>query len=170
MADRFDPSSIMQGLQGDLERSVPNFNPQQYMPVRDDRSRAEVREDLERELEALDFDALERLKEKAIDTMDPELFIELKNDLENSLVKFLRFYRKFEDLNSEESRKIALKEKELKLEARHDWASKFRLFFFRILASVLLIFTLFGIGYVEHSYDWARLPMTKYFSPAMPQP
>ncbi|TGG93834.1 hypothetical protein E4656_06465 [Natronospirillum operosum] len=168
MAGRFDPSSIIQNLQGFSGTGSNNELPS--LPARDNRTRAEVREDFDKELEELDFAALEELKEKALDATEPEGFFELKDDLENSLVKFLRFYRAFEGLNSEESRKVALKEQELKLEARHDWASKFRLFFFRILASALLVFTLFGIGYIEYQYDWARLPMTKYFSPTVTQP
>lgn len=167
MAGRFDPPSIMNNLQG-LSRMTSYEPPSISVP--DKRSRAEVREDFERELEELDLPALEELKEKALDTTDPSRFFKLKDDLENSLVKFLRFYRAFEDLNSDESRKVALKEKELKLEAKHDWSSKFRLFFFRVLASVLLVITLFGIGDIEYRYDWARLPMTKYFSPTVTQP
>ncbi|UXZ53312.1 hypothetical protein LOS15_10725 [Halomonas sp. 7T] len=169
MSGQFDPSTMMQTLQGFSGLGTPNYEPPP-IHVPDNRSRAEVREDFEKKLEQLDFAALEELKEKTLDTSEPEEFIALKDELEDSLVKFLRFYRTFEDLNSEESRKVALKEKELKLEAKHDWASKFRLFFFRILASALLVFTLFGIGYIEHQYDWARLPMTKYFSPNVTQP
>jgi len=63
-----------------------------------------------------------------------------------------------------EIRKIALKEKELKLEAKHDWAEKFRLYFFRVLASLLFIITLFTIGYIEKEYEWATLPLSKYVS------
>ncbi len=148
---------------------MANYEPPS-ISVPDKRSRAEVREDFERELEELDLSALEDLKQKALDASEPEEFFDLKDDLENSLVKFLRFYSAFEDLNSEESRKVSLKEKELKLDARHDWSNKFRLFFFRVLASVLLVVTLFGIGYIENRYDWAKLPMTKYFSPTVTQP
>jgi len=166
MAGRFDPSSIMNNLQG-LSRMTSYETPS--VPVPDKRSRAEVREDFESELEKLDIPALEALKEKTLDTTEPSEFFDLKDDIENSLVKFLRFHRAFEDLNSEESRKVALKEKELKLEAKHDWSSKFRLFFFRVLASVLLVITLFGIGCIEYRYDWAKLPMTKYFSPTVTQ-
>jgi hypothetical protein len=151
MAGRFDHSSIMQNLQG--LSGMANYEPPS-ISVPDKRSRAEVREDFERELEALDLSALEDLKQKALDASEPEEFFDLKDDLENSLVKFLRFYSAFEDLNSEQSRKVSLKEKELKLDARHDWSNKFRLFFFIVLASVLLVVTLFGIGYIEHRYDW----------------
>ena len=169
MAGRFDPSRIMHGFQGLTDESASDYE-LPSIPVRDNRSRAEVREDFERKLEELDLEAIELLKEKAVNIIEPDEFFKLKDDLENSLIKFLRFYRTFQDLNSEESRKVALKEKELKLEAKHDWRSKFRLFFFRILASALLVVTLFAIGYIEHQYDWARLPMTKYFSPTVIQP
>ncbi|MFG1489123.1 hypothetical protein ABMA58_07715 [Oceanospirillum sp. HFRX-1_2] len=166
MAGRFDPFSFMQNL--------PDLNSANYDPppihVPDNRSRAEVREDFEKKLEQLDFSVLEQLKENSLNASEPEEFMVLKDDIEDALIKFLRFYKTFEDLNSEESRKVALKEKELKLEAKHDWSNKFRLFFFRILGSALLIITLFSIGYVEHEYDWARLPMTKYFSPNVMKP
>ncbi|EGQ9279566.1 hypothetical protein K6672_004301 [Vibrio vulnificus] len=152
-----------------LERNQPSLS--EYRPIiPDKRSRTEIREDFEKELQALDKDAIEKLKDDicAMEQYSEE-YSNSKNDVENALVKFLRFYDKFEDLNSEESRKVALKEQELKLEAKHDWAEKFRLFFFRVLASVLFIVTLFTIGYIEKEYDWATLPMSKYIS-TMPSP
>ncbi|ELH7496491.1 hypothetical protein ACSYON_004354 [Vibrio vulnificus] len=152
-----------------LERNQPSLS--EYRPIiPDKRSRTEIREDFEKELQALDKDAIEKLKDDiCVMEQYSEEYSNSKNDVENALVKFLRFYDKFEDLNSEESRKVALKEQELKLEAKHDWAEKFRLFFFRVLASVLFIVTLFTIGYIEKEYDWATLPMSKYIS-TMPSP
>jgi hypothetical protein len=167
MAGSFDPSKLLSGLSNFSNPSSYNI-PAPIMP--DKRTRAEVREDFEKELESLDFAVIEELKEKLLDAHDPKEVFSLKEDLENSLVKFLRFYYKFEDLNSEESRKLALKEKELSLEAKHDWKEKFRLFFFRILASFLLVVTLFAIGYIEHEYEWARLPMSKYLDPTKKLP
>ncbi|WP_303903047.1 hypothetical protein [Thiohalomonas denitrificans] len=89
MAGRFDPSSIMQNLQA-LSDSVGGYEPPQIR-VPDNRTRAEVREDFEKRLEELDLAALEELKDKAIDADEPEDFFVLKDDLENSLIKFLRF-------------------------------------------------------------------------------
>ncbi|ELB2152578.1 hypothetical protein QNS29_004766 [Vibrio parahaemolyticus] len=163
-----DMSGITKVLSS-LERNQPSLS--EYSPIiPDKRSRTEIREDFEKELQALDKDAIEKLKDDvcAMDQYSEE-YSNSKNDVENALVKILRFYDKFENLNSEESRKVALKEQELKLEAKHDWAEKFRLFFFRVLASVLFIVTLFTIGYIEKEYDWATLPMSKYIS-TMPSP
>ncbi|MBR9857736.1 MAG: hypothetical protein GYB38_08505 [Gammaproteobacteria bacterium] len=132
--------------------------------VQDNRSRAEVREDFEKKLKSIDMSVIEGLKDKIIDIREPEEMMALKEDIEDSLIKFIRYYERFEDLNSDESRKVALKEKELKLESRYDWREKARLFFFRVLGSALVIVTLFVIGYVEHEYEWAHLPMSKYLS------
>lgn len=145
------------------------------IPHIDRRSRAEVREDFEKELARLDKKALINLKEQVIklekynDEDNDELW-RCKEDLENSLVKLIRHMDKFEELNSEESRAVALKEKELRLEGRHDWHEKSRLFFFRVLASMLFIFTLFTIGYIEKEYDWATLPLSKYVKPVPQAP
>ena len=159
MADRFDMSKILGGL---ANLPAPSSYSTPALSLPDKRTRAEIREDFEKELAALDFKEIEGLKEKLLDIREAKDIMPLKEDIENSLIKFLRYYDKFEDLNSEESRKVALKEKELALEAKHDWKEKFRLFIFRILASILLIVTLFAIGYIEHEYEWARLPMSKY--------
>lgn len=161
MAERFDPSGVL-GQFNNMGIPEAPYIP----PVPDKRSRTEIREDFEKELVALDKKALIELKETIIDISEydsgeSKLWAH-KDDIENSIVKLIRYLDKFEDLNSEESRKVALKEKELKLEARHDWAEKSRLFFFRILATVLFIASLFIMGYIEHNYDWARLPLSKY--------
>ncbi len=161
MAGRFDPSSILNGLNAMTENRSYEV-PSSIVP--DKRTRAEVREDFEKKLKALDKDAIEELKNKILDIHEADDFIYLKKDIEDSLVKFIRYYDHFEDLNSDESRKVGLKEKELKLDARYDWREKARLFFFRILASALLVVTLFVIGYVEHEYEWAKLPMSKYLN------
>ena len=158
MAGRFDISSIMNNidsLTGNRSFEIPS------PIIPDNRSRAERREDFEKRLKSLDKKAIEDLKERVIETSDSEELMNLKEDIEDSLVKFIRFYDRFEDLNSEESRKVALKEKELKLDARYDWREKSRLFLFRILGSALVVVTLFAIGYIEHEYEWARLPMSK---------
>lgn len=58
---------------------------------RAEQSRAEVREDFKRELEELEFSTLADLKQKALDASEPEEFFDLKDDLDDSLAKFLRF-------------------------------------------------------------------------------
>lgn len=161
----------LSGLANHLPKSmeIPSLKP---MPRPDTRSRVERREDFEKELEALDKMALIELKDTILDMSSSDLyqskFWDKKEDLENSLVKLIRYMDKFDDLNSEESRKVALKEQELRLEAKHDWAEKFRLFFFRVLATGLFISSLFAIGYIEHNYEWAKLPLSKYVK-AVPQ-
>ncbi len=172
MAGRFDGFSgladTVRGLQMP-EVKMPSI------PVEDKRSRSERKEDFEKELEALDKEALIELRDKVQNISDyteeyETEFWKHKDDLENTVIKLIRHLNKFEDLNSEESRKIALKEQELKLESRHDWAEKFRLFFFRILATSLFVTSLFAIGYIEDTYEWAKLPLSKYVktAPAMP--
>lgn len=161
MAGQFDISNIMNGLSS-MTKSQYYEAPRPI--VQDNRSRAEVREDFEKKLKSIDMSVIEGLKDKIIDIREPEEMMALKEDIEDSLIKFIRYYERFEDLNSDESRKVALKEKELKLESRYDWREKARLFFFRVLGSALVIVTLFVIGYVEHEYEWAHLPMSKYLS------
>ncbi|WP_313037002.1 hypothetical protein [Stutzerimonas nitrititolerans] len=145
-----------------LTRNINFEIPKPIIP--DNRSRAERREDFEKRLKTLDKKAIENLKDRVIEIREPEDLMALKEDIEDSLIKFIRFYDKFDDLNSEESRKVALKEKELKLDASYDWREKARLFLFRILGSALVVVTLFAIGYIEHEYEWARLPMSKYLN------
>jgi hypothetical protein len=167
MAGRFEGfSGIANTLKGFQvpETKIPNI------PLPDKRSRAERREDFEKELASLDKEALIELRDKIQDIYEHSESHELKlweykEDLENSVIKLIRYIDKFESLNSEESRKIELKKKELKLDAKHDWSDKFRLFFFRVLASALFIGTLFAIGYIEKEYDWATLPLSKYVKP-----
>lgn len=172
MAGRFDGLSgftdTIRGLQMP-EVKMPS------LPTVDKRSRADRKEDFEKELEALDKEALIELRDRIQDISDyteeyESEFWKHKEDLENSVIKLIRHLNKFDDLNSEESRKISLKEQELKLESRHDWADKFRLFFFRILATTLFVTSLFAIGYIEDTYEWAKLPLSKYVKavPAMP--
>jgi len=145
-----------------LTRNMNFEIPKPIIP--DNRSRAERREDFEKKLKSLDKKIIEDLKDRVIEIREPEDLMALKEDIEDSLIKFIRFYDRFEDLNSEESRKVALKEKELKLDAHYDWREKARLFLFRILGSALVVVTLFAIGYIEHEYEWARLPMSKYLN------
>ncbi len=161
MAGRFELPSVMKNIDA-LTRNMNFEIPKPIIP--DNRSRAERREDFEKKLKSLDKKTIEDLKDRVIEIREPEDLMALKEDIEDSLIKFIRFYDRFEDLNSEESRKVALKEKELKLDAHYDWREKARLFLFRILGSALVVVTLFAIGYIEHEYEWARLPMSKYLN------
>ena len=136
--------------------------PDPLTPMLDKRSRSERREDFERKLKELDKPTLIQLLDDIKDVSNYEDLWDYKSDLQNTVSKLIRYMNEFDDLNSDESRKIALKEQELKLESKHDWAGKFRLFFFRILATVLFVISLFTIGYIEHNYDWAKLPLSKY--------
>ncbi|WP_231758797.1 hypothetical protein [Microbulbifer elongatus] len=133
-----------------------------HLRKQDNRTRQERREDFEEELGKIDRAFLEDIKNTVLNSQSKEELWSLKEEVENCLIKFSRYFDSFENFNAEETRKVELKKRELKLEARHDWSSKFRLFFFRVLASFLLIVTLFSIGYIEHEYEWARLPMSKY--------
>ncbi len=149
---------------------IPSLGPlatPKITPV-DRRSRAEIREDFESTLRKIDkeqieslIDFLNNIENDGNESIEEKILKE-KDSLENTLIKFSRCIKKFDVLNSDEERKLHLKEKELRLEASHDWKDKFRLFFFRGLASALLIVTLFTIGYIEHEYEWAHLPMSKY--------
>ena len=161
MVGRFELPSVMKNIDA-LPRNMNFEIPKPIIP--DNRSRAERREDFEKKLKSLDKKTIENLKDRVIEIREPEDLMALKEDIEDSLIKFIRFYDRFDDLNSEESRKVALKEKELKLDARYDWREKARLFLFRILGSALVVVTLFAIGYIEHEYEWARLPMSKYLN------
>ncbi len=167
MVGRFDFSDTIKTL----SRMADQTNTTLSAPIAPDkRSRAEAREDFDKELASIDKSSLIELKNKLLEVSEnpkgnQDDIWSLKNDLENSLIKFIKYIDKLEDLNGIESRKVALKESELKLEARHDWAEKFRLFFFRVLASVLFVCTLFVIGYIEKEYDWATLPLSKYVKP-----
>jgi len=161
MVGRFELPSVMKNIDA-LTRNMNFEIPKPIIP--DNRSRAERREDFEKKLKSLDKKTIENLKDRVIEISEPGDLMALKEDIEDSLIKFIKFYDRFDDLNSEESRKVALKEKELKLDARYDWREKARLFLFRILGSALVVVTLFAIGYIEHEYKWARLPMSKYLN------
>ena len=63
MAGRFDPSSILNGLNAMTENRSYEV-PSSIVP--DKRTRAEVREDFEKKLKALDKDAIEELKNKIL--------------------------------------------------------------------------------------------------------
>ena len=173
MNNTFDNLPRLSGLSPGVSKDLS----ERLLTPIDKLSRTEQKEAFEKKLKALDKGAIRDLKNaiadlKPYDDYDEYAlqFLEYKGEIENVLVKFLRNIDNFEDLNSEESRKIGLKEQELKLEAKQDWANKWRLFCFRVLATILFISSLFVIGSLEHNYEWARLPMSKYLKTIPPAP
>ena len=142
---------------------IPYGQPVTVSPS-DNRTRAERIQDFREQLEAIDRDELERL----INVLDsPEIkYLEDINNLENSLIRFRDLIDQFHQLNDQDFRLLGRRAQELELEEKHDWRSKWRLLFFRVMGTTLLVVTVFLVGYIEHTYDWARLPMSSYFSPA----
>lgn len=148
------------------ERPEPIASLKDFVPP-DNRTRAERREDLERSLSGIDREGLRELVNIVDDVAgssvkSPAILKERLSDIKHALMKFEKLHDEFLHLNSQEDRRISYRDKELRLEALHDWKDKFRLFFFRVLASVLFVVMVFAIGYIEHEYDWARLPLAKY--------
>lgn len=93
--------------------SIPKSNFD--LPVADKRSRTERREDFENKIKAIDKKSILKLKNSIVnisnyDEESKDEFWNHKDQVENALIKFLRYYDNFEDLNSEESRKVGLKE------------------------------------------------------------
>ncbi len=133
----------------------------------DTRTRQEHREDFEKKLSQIDEKWLNQLQADLITFKhsDPKKQDQIHDNLTIALTKFTRYIDEFKLHRTDEERKLSYKKKELHIQATHDWKNKFRLFFFRVLASALLVATLFAIGYIEHEYDWARLPLSKYFNP-----
>jgi hypothetical protein len=144
---------------------IPSLNPI-VPPSVDTRSRADKKEDFEKKLSEINKEQLDEL----VKMLEKDRYIFFQRDvdnripdlIENSLTKFSKYINEFEQYKLEEERKLSLKTSELKLEASHDWREKFRLFFFRALASLLFIITIFTIGYLEKNYEWAQLPLSKY--------
>ena len=101
MVGRFNLDGITNPLQ---RMQMPEYTPPS-IPVPDNRSRTERREDFEKDLSALDKKALIELKEQIIDLSEhgsgsSDLWAH-KEDIENSLIKLIRYIDKFEDLNSD---------------------------------------------------------------------
>lgn len=135
----------------------------------DKRSRAERAEDFETELLKIDRERIKLL----INTLEkinknPEIkksdIKEIQDSVIKTLVKYERTISTFEALNSDLAIQLDYKKNELKFIAKSDWRDKFRLLFFRILGTIFFISALFVIGHIEHKYDWAHLPMSKYFN------
>jgi len=137
------------------------------LPSPDHRSRQERKDDFEKKISGIDKEWLAALKNRVKELpSDDHPYLNIKDDMEDALIKFTRYIDQFEHFNSEEERQLAYRKKELKAEAGHDWKEKSRLLFFRVLSTTLFIASLFAIGYIEHNYDWARLPMAKYLNPS----
>lgn len=94
-----------------------------------------------------------------------EFYKFLRNEVRAALESYQGALETFQNLNSEEHRRLYLKRREQRLDIVHDWKEKGRLFIFRILAAILFVVMIFTIGYIEAEYEWARLPLTKYLSP-----
>lgn len=118
------------------------------------------------------IDAIERLPEESAQDFLVKnkhdvlkLFSSLRDtqidvgELAKSLVSYVQ---RFEALAADEERNLTLKRKEHNIEAWYDWYEKLRTFLFRAFGAVLLIATLFTIGYIEKTYDWATLPLAPY--------
>lgn len=165
----------------DTFKNIPKFQTNApdfadlYTPI-DQRSRVERREDLEKALAGIDKEALRELIEWAEkpgfsdhNSKEENIkeFLDKRSKMALALTKFDRYIKDFERLNSEEERRLTYKEKEHRLESLADWKEKFRTFLFRVLGSMLLIATLFSIGYIEKNYEWATLPLTQYFKPGL---
>ena len=147
-----------------LKRTIPKIT----IPSLDNRSRAERREDFETEILKIDqkkikllIDVLKKVK-KHEDIVESEI-TDLQENVINTLTKYERTISTFEALNSDLAVQLDYKKNELKFTAKADWKNKFRLFFFRVLWTLLFVSSLFAVGYIEQEYEWAHLPMSKYF-------
>ncbi len=148
-----------------VHRGIPSLGTQKN----DDRNRAEIKEDFETEILKIDQDTIELLIVTWEEIQDnEEVTLDevsgLKEDTINTLIKYQRTINTFKELNSDLAVRLDYKKNELKFITLADWKSKFRLFFFRILWTLLFVSSLFTVGYIEQEYEWAHLPMSKYFS------
>ncbi len=148
-------------------------------PTLDNRTSQERREDEKKFLDSITENEIEKYKEK-LETLnnlflngDKEIIADRRSEFDSMFVRLthvLDRYKhdisQYKHLNSDYSRKIELKKSELSLEASADWRSKWRLFLFRVLGTLLFITAIFAIGYLEKNYDWATLPLSKYVSSA----
>lgn len=133
------------------------------MPVVDKRTETEKRSDHKEKIDAIDKQDIIELQELLVKNAFPE---EIGKKFHNILEKCLSNINLSESLNSEESRKIKLKEQELKLDAKHDWKEKFRSLFFRFCGSIIFVCTLFLIGWLDKQ-EWATLPLSNYLKPVV---
>ncbi len=148
-----------------VHRDMPFLGTQKI----DNRNRAEIKEDFDAEILKIDqkkikllIDVWEEIQDNKKITLDE--VSGLKEDTINTLIKYQRTINTFKELNSDLAVRLDYKKNELKFITRADWKSKFRLFFFRILWTLLFVSSLFAVGYIEQEYEWAHLPMSKYFS------
>ncbi len=148
-----------------VHRGIPSLGTQKN----DDRNRAEIKEDFETEILKVDQErvellivAWEEIQDNKEITLDKVSY--LKENTIYTLIKYQRTINTFKELNSDLAVRLDYKKNELKFITWADWKSKFRLFFFRILWTLLFISSLFAVGYIEQEYEWAHLPMSKYFS------
>ncbi|SMM98222.1 hypothetical protein SPONL_2060 [uncultured Candidatus Thioglobus sp.] len=166
----FKPNKIIIGnaLKNNGYESIKRTIPKVDISSMDYRSRAEQKEDFETKILEIDQKKIRLLVDvwKKIENNKEIKLLEVK-DLEestiNTLIKYQRTISTFEVLNSDLAVQLDYKKNELKFIAMADWKNKFRLFFFRILWTILFVGSLFVVGYIEKEYEWANLPMSKYF-------
>jgi hypothetical protein len=156
------------GKNNPIKRTIPIID----MPLLDNRSRAELKEDFETEILKIDREKIKLLidtlkKVKNDKGIQQSKIKDLQENTINTLIKYERTISTFEALNSDLAVQLDYKKNELKFTTKADWRDKFRLFFFRVLWTLLFVVSLFAVGYIEQEYDWAHLPMSKYFNAKM---
>ncbi len=138
------------------------------MPTVDSRNRAERKEDFESEILKIDLQKITLLLDTLKNIENEEISMseikDLQQNITNALIKYKRTINTFEGLNSDLAVQLDYKRNELKFLAKADWKNKFRLFFFRMLWTILFVVSLFAVGYIDKEYEWAELPMSKYFN------
>ena len=98
-----------------------------------------------------------------------EMFTFLNTHVRAAIEKYEQTHEQYLRLNDESQRRIALKREELRLDSIHHWKELGRQFFFRVLAAALFVVMLFTIGYIDHEFEWARLPLAQYLDGGLPQ-
>lgn len=98
-----------------------------------------------------------------------EMFTFMSTHVRAALEKYEQTHDHYLRLNDESQRRIATKREELRLDSLHHWKELGRQFFFRVLAVALFVAMLFAIGYIDHQFEWARLPLAQYLGGGFPQ-
>lgn len=167
------PAKLNSSLFNSTSRLEPIPSPIKPLSLRmDNRTRAEINEDYEKRLASIKVEDVNRLIgklssiEKKLEDDDDSNY-KLFQANRDALTILLRYKEDFERHTSEMEQRLRYKQREVNIEKRADWAEKFRLFFFRTLGAALLVITLFTVGYIEHNYEWARLPLSAYLKPSI---
>jgi len=150
--------------------TTPKLEFPMQKPV-DMRTRQERKDDRQIELSKLNIDdirdALEYMRNEDSELREPESVTRNHQLVVDNLELFLQHKTTFEDLNSDHSRRIALRKNELDIEADADLKEKWRTFKFRVLGSGLLVATLFVIGTINHHVSWLHLPFESLLKPSL---